>query len=550
MAAKRDLYLINEKSEELETKSSLTKVKINTLPFHELNFFSTHNSAINKCQIGCNSNMNEIKRYLKFIEFFPICIELDLIYNAKGTFVGHLTKKNMPIKEVCTSISKILKEAQTTLTKRDVTKEIYPLVIVFDNSTLYKGILQITELLNRTQDQKESLAKYMKKLLVDCKTSFEGKTVEGPISSSARLSELMNKVLFRFKDEDNEANITENMGVSKAINVGKDITTQCNTIMRELGNEAIIRTYPHMPNRTFVAKASIRKLTRGIIGIGDNGNLKQLNKAFLPHIFSRTHKINFFSFNSYSIEDPDMRKLIKKFATLYGNTILDAELVNISNPDETEEVNEEVSEEVKKEYNRALAQYKISNKRKFFEKVYNNQSEGVPSFSQVIKVITESVGGVKGGLSTFGVKETFAIETETGSVGSIQSNIDQIDQIDQIVEQIRAQDYNGKYDGKYGEINAEFVKETDEVGSGGSEELVQFWKQYRFVTRTEEIGNSKKSVTHFSGGSKKYKKKTKNKKKKKKTKNKNKKTKNKKTKNKKKKKKKKTKKKKKKINLF
>ena len=49
-----------------------------------------------------------------------------------------------------------------------------------------------------------------------------------------------------------------------------------------------------------------------------------------------------YSFNTNRIIKNDMRKLIKKFATLYGNTILDAELVNISNPDETEEVNEEV----------------------------------------------------------------------------------------------------------------------------------------------------------------------------------------------------------------
>ena len=73
MATQRELFLINEDLE--SEKSSKTKEEINNLPFYKLNFFSTHNSAINKCQIGCNSNMNEIRRYLKFIEFFPICIE-------------------------------------------------------------------------------------------------------------------------------------------------------------------------------------------------------------------------------------------------------------------------------------------------------------------------------------------------------------------------------------------------------------------------------------------------------------------------------------------
>ena len=311
----RKLYLINEDSE--SEKSSLQKTDISNLPFYELNFFSTHNSAIHDCQIGCNSNMDQIKRYLKFIEFFPICIELDLINTDNtdnGILIGHLTKNNMNQIYCYTVINSILNDIGT----------FYPLVIVCDNSTLYKRIK-----IPRNKEEEDNLATAMESVLERCKRIFDrDKMVPNKeMESSTPLSELMNKVLFRFKDKDNQANITEPMGVTKAINAGvlsEKINVQIKKIMVDekitaLKNKAIIRTYPKMSRGLFAFKEVKRRLSGGISSTGDNETLTQLNKDFSKHIFSPNHRINFFSFNSYSIEDPNMQKLIKKFANLYNN---------------------------------------------------------------------------------------------------------------------------------------------------------------------------------------------------------------------------------------
>ena len=541
MEYQRKLYLINEESELAKsslTKSSLQKTELDRLPFYELNFFSTHNSAINKCQIGCNSNMKEISRYLKFIQFFPICIELDLIYNDKGTFVGHLTNNNTPIKEVLESISTILEDVKKSVQEN----KIYPLVIVLDNSTLYKGILQMTELFNRTQTQKDNLATYMRGVLVNCKTFFNGNTVDGQVSCSDPLSELMNKVLFRFKDEKNIANITENMGVSKAINVGDiSISDQIGKIMVDkkitpLENKAIIRTYPRMANVIFIMKASKRRGSLGLLDTGDNENLKQLNKDFLKHIFSPNHKINFFSFNSYSIEESEMQTLIKKFATLYGNTIPDFNLENISSPNETKvgtevgtevrtEVGTEVGTEVRTEvgtevgtdeYKRTLAQYIMSIEPTIFKNIYSNP-DNMPGLSKIIEAITQSVGGVEE-MSTYDVKDEFnwKVVEETDDVGSNVHNHN----IDTIIKEIK------EVNSKYGKVNSEFVNEDPDVGAEKPEDT------YVSAVNDFKTRYNIKFIHHANlGGSKKYKKKTKNKNKNKKTKNKNK-NKNKKTKNK------------------
>ena len=309
MEYQRKLYLIDEDFE--SEKSSLTKAEIDTLPFYELNFFSTHNSAIHDCQIGCNSNMDQIKRYLKFIKFFPICIELDLINTDNGILIGHLTKNNMSQIYCYNVINSILNDIGT----------FYPLVIVCDNSTLYKRLWE-----DRDEEEEQNLATAMKSVLERCKRIFDrDKMVPNEeMNSLTPLSELMNKVLFRFKDKDNQANITDPMGVTKAITVGlmsAEINVQIEKIMvdkkiKALKNKAIIRTYPRMGDGTFAFKEAKRRV--GSL-TGDNENLTKLNKDFLEHIFLPNHKINFFSFNSYSIEDLEMQTLIKNFATLYNN---------------------------------------------------------------------------------------------------------------------------------------------------------------------------------------------------------------------------------------
>ena len=74
-----------------------TRITPSTL-FKDLPFLSTHNSTLIDAQLCGTVSMELIERTLNMLEFFPICIELDVCkYSKQGalintTFIDHYSK--------------------------------------------------------------------------------------------------------------------------------------------------------------------------------------------------------------------------------------------------------------------------------------------------------------------------------------------------------------------------------------------------------------------------------------------------------------------------
>ena len=270
-----------------------------SIPLKYIKFFSTHNSYVNKLQILGEITDKNVKQYLKYINKFPICIELDIDSSSdicNEIIIDHYSFNNN------IKLCKILNYIKTQLLQF---KSFYPLVLNVDISNIKKKHHKITgnNIMNCFINIFKNKCNNCNKIKTRCNitsNTIKIRTINDKLevlNNNTPLSELMNTVLIRMNNYSNIKKTNYSI-MHNPVNIKLSASQKHNNVLR---------VYPNM--------------IYSLLNYNSEELVNLHYEGFLTNTDQHTDYkyINMLSFNWHEIKFKKKMELINAFIVFYKN---------------------------------------------------------------------------------------------------------------------------------------------------------------------------------------------------------------------------------------
>lgn len=320
-----------------------THNEILNLPLQNIKFFSTHNSFILKSQFKGIVGYTTIIDSLNNLEFYPVCIELDLIFKNDIFYVNHYAQ-NRTVKKL-EEVLLYLKDELILLKK----KFKFPLLLSFDISKIKKSM----NFYKKNVILLEAIQIQLNQFLLSKECEYCKQTIQDGSILNVPMKDLLGKVLIRYKlkivetnqillpdiyFDDNPIKTNNESFYNKSIPYSGENETGRKTKKNKTFEEemekykdkqnSFVRIYPQLTfNKAFQLSLK-RTISYRSISNNTNSNYSasspeipsyvKVSIQIIKFLFDNNN-LNCVAFNYHDLT-PDLLKLIRnKFKILYSN---------------------------------------------------------------------------------------------------------------------------------------------------------------------------------------------------------------------------------------